>query len=107
MGLFSKENIEKLIEEIISNGAGWIAGIVSIDLLDLFFIQKSWKNAWGIFSKKTVVDAQTYSFLEWATTALIGFIVMLLVNRIVRNKFLAKILKKNKTEPDEPGDLLA
>ncbi len=77
----------KLLEETISNIIGWIAGLLSIDILDYFFIQKSWKNVWGIFSKRTVVNAETYSLLEWLLTAFIGFLVMVFVNMLVKKIF--------------------
>ncbi len=86
--------INKLIEEVVANGIGWISGLLSIDVLDYFFIKKSWKNAWGIFSHRTAVNAETYSFLEWILTAAIGFVVMVLVNKLVRKKLLGNIFKK-------------
>lgn len=89
-----KKTVNRIFEEVIANGIGWIAGLLSIDLLDLFFIQKSWKNAWGIFSKRTALDATTFSFLEWTLTAIIGFIVMLIVNKFVRSR----IFKKRRTD---------
>ncbi len=88
--------MNKLIEETVANVVGWVAGLLSIDILDYFFIQKSWKNVWGVFSKRTVVNAETYSFLEWVLTAFLGFVVMVLVNRLVRHKLLGLIFKKNK-----------
>ncbi len=96
--MFMNRTIDKMIEEVVANGIGWISGLLSIDVLDFFFIQKSWKNAWGIFSKRTVVDAETYSFLEWVLTAAIGLAVMLLVNRLVRDKLLGKIFKKDASQ---------
>ncbi len=90
--------MNKFFEEAISNGIGWLAGLLSIDILDYFFIQKSWKNVWGIFSKRTVVNAETYSFLEWALTAVLGFIVMLLVNRLVRRRLLGLVFKNKKKD---------
>ncbi len=97
--------MNKLFEEATSNIVGWIAGLLSIDFLDYFFIQKSWKNVWGVFSKRTAVDAQTYSFLEWLITALIGFIVMFLVNRLVRRKLIGLFVKNtDKANPAQQAD---
>ncbi len=90
--------MNKLLEEVIANIVGWIAGLVSIDFLDYFFIQKSWKNVWGAFSKRTAVDANTYSLLEWILTALIGFIVMIIVNRLVRKRLVGLMFSRKATK---------
>ncbi len=95
----------KLLEETVSNVIGWIAGLLSIDILDYFFIQKSWKNVWGVFSKRTVVDAETYSFLEWLLTALLGFLVMVLVNRLVRAKLVGLLFKKDRMAESSPENV--
>ncbi len=97
----------KLLEETISNIIGWIAGLLSIDILDYFFIQKSWKNFWGVFSKRTVVDTETYSFLEWLLTAFIGFMVMVIVNMLVRKKLVNLFIKKNKPEINSEDKIIA
>ncbi|MBN1252268.1 MAG: hypothetical protein JXR51_10130 [Bacteroidales bacterium] len=85
-----------IIEEILSNGIGWIAGLLSVDLLSHFFAVRSWKNGWGLFSRKTMIDADTFNILEWVLTAILGFIVLVGINRIVK-----RVIKKkdeNNTE---------
>jgi hypothetical protein len=82
-----KKRVYRVFEEIIANAIGWLAGLISVDLLKIFFIEKKWINAWGIFSKKAAVDSSTFHFLEWTLTAVFGFMVMYLINILVRKVF--------------------
>ncbi len=91
--------MKKFIEELIANGIGWIAGLLSVDLLSHFFAVRSWKNAWGLFSRKATVNQETFEIMEWVLTALVGFIVLITVNKIVR-----KLMQSNKKEEAQVGD---
>ena len=82
-----------ITEELIANAIGWVAGLLSVDLLSLFFTERKLTNAWGLFSRKTAVSAETFSFLEWIVTAVVGFAVLFVVNRYVGNWLLSKIDK--------------
>ncbi len=86
----AKKTINTIIEEVIANGIGWLAGLASVDLLDNFFIRKSFWNFGGIFSKRIAVSKDEFSLLEWVLTAIIGFVVMLIINKFVRKKFFKK-----------------
>lgn len=103
-----------LWEEILSNVIGWLGGLFSVDLLSEFFAVRSWKNAWGLFSRKKTVSAETFEFMEWILTAIVGFVVLILINRLVRkivNKYQQRkndsegnnnpsVLKSNNNETD-------
>lgn len=82
--------VGSLIEEILANGIGWVAGLLSVDVLKLFFIERKWSNAWGLFSKKTAVNSSTFNILEWILTAIIGFLVMWMINVLIRKVFFKK-----------------
>lgn len=73
-----------IIQEIVANGIGWIAGLLSANLLSYIFVAKKWWNLGGKLSKKAAIDANTLNILEWISTAVIGFIVLTLVNRLVK-----------------------
>lgn len=90
-----------LTDELIANAIGWVAGLLSVDLLSHFFAVRSWKNAWGLFSRKATVSAETFSVLEWVVTAIVGFVVLMLVNRYIGNWLLSKI---DKTEQPDITD---
>ncbi len=86
-----RKHTRTLVQEIISNGIGWIAGLLSADLVSYFFTIRSWRNLWGLFSRKTIVSSQLYEIIIWSSSAIVGFIVLVIVNRIVANWLLNKI----------------
>lgn len=89
-----------LTEELISNAIGWIAGLLSVDLLSYFFAVRSWKNGWGLLSRKETVNAETFELMEWIITAVVGFVVLFVVNRMVGN-WLVNKLKSDKIEASD------
>ena len=101
-----KKNIKKhsktLVQEIFSNAIGWVAGLLSVDLLNNFFAVRSWKNGWGLFSRKTMIDADTFNVIEWVLTAILGFVVLFTVNKLIIKQILKKERKKqNANEIEE------
>ncbi len=95
-----RRQTKRFSEELISNAIGWIAGLVSVDFLSHFFAVRGWKNAWGLFSRKTMIDAETFSLIEWAITAIFGFIVLMIVNKLIMKRFFNKVYKENKEKVD-------
>ncbi len=92
--------------ELISNGIGWIAGLSAADLVGMFFVKRKWYNLGGSLSKKTAVDAETYNIMEWLGAAVIGYIVLVIVNKLVVQKlfkdYLLKLkLRKKQAEHEE------
>lgn len=90
----TRKAAKTLTEELIANAIGWIAGLLSVDLLSYFFAVRSWKNGWGLLSRKETLNAETFELLEWVITAIVGFAVLFLVNRLVGNWLVNKIDKK-------------
>jgi hypothetical protein len=86
----NKEKIIKLSEyffdKITGTFTGFVIGLWAASLVSHFFATRSIKNLWGLASKKTVVDKQTYSILEWAASVLIGYIVFEIVVRVIRKR---------------------
>ncbi len=86
----NKEKIIKLSEylfdKITGTFTGFVIGLWAARLVAHFFATRSIKNLWGIASRKTVVDKQTYSILEWAASVLIGYIVFEIVVRVIRKR---------------------
>ncbi|OQY00649.1 MAG: hypothetical protein B6I20_08490 [Bacteroidetes bacterium 4572_117] len=88
-------------EELISNAIGWVAGLVTVDLLSHFFAVRSWKNGWGLFSRKTMIDADTFNILEWVITAVFGFIVLTSINKLIKGRLFRKKDNENEKNTDE------
>jgi hypothetical protein len=77
---------EYLFDKITGTFTGFVVGLWAASLVSHFFATKSIKNLWGLASKKTIVDKQTYNILEWTASVLIGYIVFEVVIRIIKKK---------------------
>ena len=75
-----------LYNNFLGNFLGFIIGMASTRLVSHFFATKSIKNLWGLTTKKTLVDKQTFSILEWTISILIGFIVFEIISKGVKKK---------------------
>jgi hypothetical protein len=77
------------------NFIGFAIGMASTRLVSHFFTTKSIKNLWGLTAKKTVVDKQTFSGLEWMISIVIGFLVFEIISKWVKKK-MDPVLQKYK-----------
>ncbi len=82
--------IRKLAEYIynnyVGNFLGFVIGMISTRLVSHYYTTRSIKNLWGLAARRTVVDKQTYSMMEWAISILIGFIVFEIVSKWLKKK---------------------
>ena len=75
------------------NFIGFAIGMASTRLVAHFFTTRSIKNLWGLTAKKAVVDKQTFSFMEWAISIIIGFLVFEIISKWVKKKLNPYLLK--------------
>ncbi|HKH59908.1 MAG TPA: hypothetical protein VKA49_03700 [Flavitalea sp.] len=75
-----------LYNNFLGNFLGFIVGMASTRVVSHFFATRSIRNLWGLTSKKTLIDKQTYSILEYAISILIGFIVFEIISKGVKKK---------------------
>lgn len=85
--------------------------MASTRLVAHFFTTRSIKNLWGLAAKRTVIDKQTYSALEWTISVVIGFIVFEVISKWVKKKaagllpkYMPAFLKKNDAEKLQAGE---
>lgn len=95
MSKISGRFIQYLNSNLTGNFLGFAIGMASARLVSHFFTTRSIRNLWGITAKKTVVDKQTFHFMEWAISLLIGFIVFELISKWVKKK-MDELLPKSK-----------
>ena len=81
-----KKFIEYLYSNFTGNFLGFIIGMASSRLVSHWFTTRSIKNLWGLTARKTVVDKQTFSAMEWGISIIIGFIVFELISKWVKKK---------------------
>jgi undecaprenyl pyrophosphate phosphatase UppP len=75
-----------LYNNFLGNFLGFMIGMASTGLVSHYFATKSIKNLWGLTTRKTLVDKQTFNMMEWALSILIGFIVFEIVSKTVKKK---------------------
>ena len=75
-----------LYDNFLGNFLGFVVGMASTRVVSHFFATRSIKNLWGLTSKKTLIDKQTYSILEYAISILIGFIVFEIISKGFKRK---------------------
>jgi hypothetical protein len=75
-----------LYDQLTGNFAGFLIGMSATSLVSQFFETRTLKNFWGLGSKKTVVDKDTFSNLELILSIVIGFIAFEIMTRVVKEK---------------------
>jgi len=87
MKYINKKTIVKyLYDQLTGNFAGFIVGMSATGLVSNFFETRSFRNLWGIASKKTIVDRGTFHALEWIISIVIGFIVFEIMTKVVKER---------------------
>jgi len=75
-----------LYDQLTGNFAGFLIGMSATSLVSRFFETRGLRNLWGLTSKKTVVDKDTFSNLEWIISIVIGFIVFEIFTKILKER---------------------
>ena len=80
-----------LYNNFLGNFFGFVIGMASTRLVSHYFTTRSIKNLWGLTARKTLVDKQTFSILEWTISILIGFIVFEIISKGIKKKVDEKL----------------
>ena len=59
---------EYLFDKLTGTFTGFVVGLWAAGLVSHFFATRSIKNLWGLASKKTIVDKQTFNIMEWVAS---------------------------------------
>lgn len=65
---------------------GFLVGLSATSLVSHFFETRGIRNLWGLTSRKTVVDKDTFANLEWAISIVIGFVVFEIMTKVVKTR---------------------
>jgi hypothetical protein len=80
-----------LTDQFIGTFTGFVIGIWASSLVSHFFATRGLKNLWGLTAKKTVVDKNTFTMLEWLASALVGYLVFEIAVRFIKSQVLPRI----------------
>ena len=78
--------LKYLYNQLTGTFAGFLIGMSATKLVAQFFETRGLKNLWGLTSKKTIVDKDTFGNLEWIISIVIGFIVFEIFTKVVKEK---------------------
>jgi hypothetical protein len=81
-----KAALKYLYDQLTGNFLGFLVGFSATTLVSRFFEARSIKNLWGLTSRKTVVDKDTFSMLEWMVSIVVGFIVFEIMTKVVKER---------------------
>ena len=94
----TRKFISYIGNNFIGNFLGFAIGVASTGLVSHFFTTRSIRNLWGLAARKTVVDKQTFSTMEWMISIVIGFIVFEIVSKWLKKK-IDEIIARYKNAP--------
>ena len=73
-----------VVGEVTNLAVGYLAGLTASNLVSRFFVKKGLVNLWGLAAKREAVKSDTYDWLMFIASYLIGLVVMLAVNRLMQ-----------------------
>ncbi len=73
-----------LAGEIINLSVAYLAGLTASNLVSRYFVKKGLVNLWGLAAKREAVNKDTYEWMMFGASYLIGLIVMLVVNQLMQ-----------------------
>jgi len=89
----SQRFMQYVYSNYTGNFIGFAIGMASTRLVAHFYTTRKLNNLWGLTAKRTVVDKQTFSFMEWAISIIIGFLVFEIISKWVKRKMQPYLLK--------------
>ena len=78
------------VSKILGQAVGYLAGFSSSLIVAQFFVKKNLWNGFGLFAKREAVNKDTYEWLLFLSSYIIGFLVMQLVTYLLK-KYIPSI----------------
>ncbi len=63
---------------------GYLAGLSASMLVSQFFVKKGLANLWGLTAKRDAVNKDTYEWLMFGASYIIGLLVMVSINYLLQ-----------------------
>ncbi|MEI6412381.1 MAG: hypothetical protein WCR52_23520 [Bacteroidota bacterium] len=79
-----KKALHFIAGEVTNLAVGYLAGLSASNLVSRFFVKRGLANLWGLTAKREVVQKDTYEWLMFISSYLIGLIVMVAVSQLVK-----------------------
>lgn len=79
-----KKVVHFVAGEVVNLSVGYLAGLTASNLVSRFFVKRGLANLWGLTAKREALQKDTYEWLMFFASYLIGLIVMLAVNQLMK-----------------------
>lgn len=79
-----KKTVHFFISEVLNLAVSYLAGYGASMLVTRFFVKRGIGNLWGLAAKREAVGKDTYEWLMFVSSYLIGLLVMVLVNQLIK-----------------------
>ncbi len=73
-----------IVGEVTNLAVGYLAGLTASNLVSRYFVKKGLVNLWGLAAKREAVSKDTYEWLMFIASYLIGLLVMLVVSQLMK-----------------------
>lgn len=73
-----------IMGEVSNLAVGYLAGLTASNLVSRFFVKKGLVNLWGLAARREAVSKDTYEWLMFIASYLIGLFVMLTVSQLMK-----------------------
>lgn len=73
-----------IVGEVTNLAVGYLAGLTASNLVSRYFVKKGLVNLWGLAAKREAVSKDTYEWLMFIASYLIGLMVMLVVSQLMK-----------------------
>jgi hypothetical protein len=70
--------------EALNLSVGYLAGLSASMLVSKFFVKKGMANLWGLAAKRDAVNKDTYEWLMFVSSYVIGLLVMVSINYLLQ-----------------------
>jgi hypothetical protein len=80
----SKSLLRYFYDSLTGSFMGFLIGTSTAGLVSHFFATRSIHNLWGLTSRKTLLDKNTYSMVEWFVSVMIGFLVFEIISKYLK-----------------------
>lgn len=66
-------------KEALNLAIGYLAGLLASNLVTTFFVKRGLGNLWGLTSRRDALQRDTYDWLMFISSYVIGLVVMIAV----------------------------
>lgn len=82
-----KKFFDFFISEVLNLAVSYLAGYGASLLVSRFFVKKGLVNLWGLAAKREAVNGTTYEWIMFFSSYVMGLIVMVAVNQLIKKMF--------------------